>query len=288
MKRGRSQHYYSQLLFEGKIDIPSTHSDVDMKKNVAILAPSEGWEPICRPYMDGADFVFVPLFTSLAIDNAGFSNFIMDLSLAKYDCVVLTCPTAVRHSINMAIERGLLNKFLTSMSKIEVIVIGDRSAETARWNGLKVSSISPEASTKSLIDHINALPLRGKIALLRSDRGTKVLPLALSEAGWNVTEVPVYSLQLKRSEDMEILLDRLERGEIDTLAFATPSHADAFFFYLEERLDCSDVNDILNGVTIAVLSQDTKEKLEGYGIKVDIMPEKATAELMVRKIAETL
>jgi uroporphyrinogen-III synthase len=259
-----------------------------MKKSVAILAPSEGWEPICRPYADKADFVFVPLFTSLPVDNSVFSDFIMDLSLSKYDCVVLTCPTAVRHSINMAIERGLLNRFLTSMGKVEVIVIGDRSAETARWNGLKVSSVSPEASTRSLIGHINALPFRGSIALLRSDRGSRVLPSALTEAGWDVKEVPVYSLQLKRSEDMEVLLDRLEGKEIDTLAFATPSHADAFFFYLKERFEGPDAKGILDGVIIAVLSDDTKDKLEDYGLKVDIIPKRATAELMVKEIVNNL
>ncbi|WP_019177342.1 uroporphyrinogen-III synthase [Methanomassiliicoccus luminyensis] len=259
-----------------------------MKKCVAILAPSEGWEPICRPYADKAEFVFVPLFVSLPIDNSVFSNFIMDLSLAKYDCVVLTCPTAVRHSINMAIERGLLNRFLTSMSKVEVIVIGDRSAETAKWNGLKVPSVSSEASTSSLIEHINALPHRGSIALLRSDRGSRLLPSSLIEAGWNVTEVPVYSLQLKRSEDMEVLLDRLEDNEVSTLAFATPSHADAFFFHLKERFEGADANDVLDGVTIAVLSNDTKDKLEEYGLKVDIMPKRATAELMVKDIVSDL
>lgn len=259
-----------------------------MKKCVAILAPSEGWGPICRPYTEKADFVFVPLFTSLPIDNANFTDFIMDLSLSRFDCVVLTCPTAVRHSINMAIERGLINRFLTSMRNVEVVVIGDRSAETARWNGLKVSSISPEASTRSLIGHINELPFRGNIALLRSDRGSQVLPIALREAGWTVTEVPVYSLQLKRSEDMEILLDRLERKEISTLAFATPSHADAFFFNLNDRYDGPEAMDILDGVKIAVLSQDTEEKLGEYGVRVDIVPKRATAEIMIRDIVEDL
>jgi uroporphyrinogen-III synthase len=232
--------------------------------------------------------MFFPLFTSLPIDNAGFSDLIVDLPLSKYNCVVLTCPTAVRHFINMAIERGLLNRFLTSMSKVEVIVIGDRSAESARWNGLKASSVSPEDSTGSLIEHINALPFRGNIALLCSDRGTRKLPTSPTEAGWNVTELLVYSLQLKRSEDMEILLDRLERKEISTLAFATPCHADAFFFHLRERFEDQEAKDVLKGVTVAVLSHDMKDKLEDYGVAVDIMPEKATAEIMVRDIADAL
>jgi uroporphyrinogen-III synthase len=259
-----------------------------MKKCVAILAPSEGWESICRPYKDSADFVFVPLFTSTPVDNAGFTDFLMNLSVSKFDSVVMTCPTAVRHSINMAIERGLLNRFLTSMSKVEVIVIGDRSAESARWNGLKVSSISPEASTESLIKHINNLPFRGNIALLRSDRGSNILPMALTDAGWKVTEVPVYSLQLKKSEDMEILLDRLENREIDALAFPTPSHADAFFFHLRERFEDVNPEGLFDDVAVAVLSHETKDRVDGYGVEVDIMPDKATAELLIKDIIKHL
>ena len=273
-----------RLHFYRKVDNPSPCLTVEMKKLVAILAPPEGWEPVCIPYRDVAEFIFVPLFKSIAIDDAKFTDFLMDLSVSKFDTVVLTCPTAVRHSINMAIERGLRNRFLTSMSKVEVIVIGDRSAETARWNGLKVSTISPEASTESLIEHINNLPFRGNIALLRSDRGTRTLPTALTDAGWNVTEVPVYSLQLKRSEDMEILLDRLEDKEIDTLAFPTPSHADAFFHHLKERFDYAAPEDMFDGVRIAVLSHETKKKVEDYGLKVDIMPYRATAELLVKEM----
>lgn len=257
-----------------------------MKRCVAILAPSEGWEPICRPFMGQADFVFVPLFKPIPLDSAGFSNFLVDLSVSKFDAVAITCPTAVRYSINMAIDRGLQNRFLSSMSKVEVIVIGERSAETARWNRLNISSISPEASTDSFIEHINSLPFRGNIALLRSDSGSRALPKALGEAGWNVTEVPVYSLQLDSSEDLEILFDRLENKEIRTLAFPTPSHADAFFLHLRQRFDETDTGFLFDGVRIAVLSHETKKKVESYGLKVDIMPERATAELMVKAIID--
>jgi uroporphyrinogen-III synthase len=102
-----------------------------------------------------------------------------------------------------------------------------------------------------------------------------------------VTEVPVCSLQFKRSEDMEMLLDRLERNEIKKFAFATPSHADAFF-HLRERFEDQEAKDILKGVTVAVLSDDTKDKLEDYGVAVDIIPEKATAEIMVMDVADAL
>ena len=87
---------------------------------------------------------------------------------------------------------------------------------------------------------------------------------------------------------MEILLDRLERQEISTLAFATPSNADAFFFNLIDRYNSPEAMDILDGVKIAVLSQDTEEKLGEYGLGVDIVPKRATAEIMIRDIVDNL
>lgn len=259
-----------------------------MKKCVAVLAPPEGWEPLCSQYKDEVEFVFVPPLTSIPKDDAGFSDFLMNLFASKFDVVLMTCPTVVKYSISMASERGLLNKFLSSMGNIELIVIGKRTEESAKWNGLKVSSISPEVATEALIKHVNSLSFRGNIAILRSDRGSKMLPTALSDAGWNVTEVPVCSLQLKQSEDMEILLDRLEKGEISTLAFPTPSHAEAFFYHLRERFEDADVTKMFENVTIAVLGHETKNKLEGFGVEVDIMPKVATAGLLIKEIIEDL
>jgi uroporphyrinogen-III synthase len=41
-------------------------------------------------------------------------------------------------------------------------------------------------------------------------------------------------------------------------------------------------------VAVAVLSHETKDKVDGYGVEVDIMPDKATAELLIKDIIKHL
>jgi uroporphyrinogen-III synthase len=259
-----------------------------MNRCVAVLAPAEGWEPICRKYQGDTEFLFVPPLTCVPKDDAAFSYFLTDLMVKKFDAVVMTCPTVVRAVIDMANERGMLNRFITSMQKVHLAVIGDRTAESARWNGLKVSSVSPEVSTDALIKHVQKLPFRGNIALLRSDRGTKVLPRVLNENGWQVTEVPVYSPLLSQSEDMELLLDRIERKEVSALAFPTPLQTEAFFVQFFERFGEEGSLMLLEGVKIAAMSAEVVKKLDDHGVQADVIPKMATAEYLIDELVAHL
>jgi len=234
------------------------------------------------------DFTFVPPLTCYPKDDAAFSFFVSDLAVQKFDAVVMTCPTVVRFSINMASERGMLNRYLAALKKVHLAVIGDRTAESARWNGMSISSISPEVSQDALIKHVNNLPIRGHVALLRSDRGSKVLPTALREAGWTVTEVPIYSPQLSQSEDMEILLDRIEEGRISALAFPTPLQTEAFFMQFYERFDEAEGTKLLQKVTVAAMSAEVVKKLDDHKVAADVIPRMATAELLVEALVDHL
>ncbi len=259
-----------------------------MKRCVAVLAPAEGWEPLCRKFQDTLDFLFVPPLTCVPRDDAAFSYFLTDLLVNKYDAVIMTCPTVVRAVIDMANKRGMLNRFISSMQGVHLAVIGGRTAESARWNGLQVSSVSPEVSTDALVKHVQKLPFRGSIALLRSDRGTKVLPMVLREDGWTVTEVPVYSPLLSQSEDMELLLDRVERHEVSALAFPTPLQTEAFFVQFFERFDESDAPRLLDGVKIAAMSAEVVKKLDDHGVRADVIPKMATAQYLIEELVAHL
>jgi uroporphyrinogen-III synthase len=258
-----------------------------MKQCVAVLAPAEGWEPLCQRFKE-LEFLFVPPLTCVPMDSAAFSYFLSDLAVGRFDAVVMTCPMAVRAVIDIANSRGMLNRFISSLARTHLVVIGDRTAESARWNGLRVGSVSPEVSNDALVKHVQALPFRGSIALLRSDRGTKALPRALVECGWTVTEVPVYSPRLAQSEDMELLLDRMEKREVAALAFPTPLQTEAFFVQFFERFDREEGMALLEGVAIAAMSAEVVKRLDDHGVQADIIPKMATAELLIEAVADHL
>lgn len=259
-----------------------------MKKVVAIIGPSDRWMSLCREHRHLADFICASPIRAEPNDDSNFSLFLIDLFSGRFDVIVATCPTAVEAMVAMAKRRKMLDRAKEAIARAEMIVIGDRTAQCAERNGLNVSSIAPEATTEALVQHINSKARRGTLALLRSDQGSKLLVEELRTNGWKVEDVPVYSILLDEGEDMQDLLERLDHGDIDVLVFPTPAHAHAFLVQLEERCGEDEALSLLEGLTIAAMGAETKEKLEGYGVKVALMPERADAEAMLAMIGSSL
>ncbi|HIH77260.1 MAG TPA: uroporphyrinogen-III synthase [Methanomassiliicoccales archaeon] len=259
-----------------------------MRKVVVIVGPPERWMPLCREHRQLADFICASPLRAEPNDDSNFSLFLMDLFSGRFDVLVATCPTAIDAVVTMARKRKMLDRAKEAVAKAELIVIGDRTAKSAERNGLKVSSVAPEATTEALVQHINSQPRRGTVALLRSDQGSKLLEEGLKATGWKVEDVPVYSLLLDEGEDMQDVMERLDHGDVDVLVFPTPAHAQAFLVQLEERCGEDEALSLLEGSVIAAMGQETKGKLESYGIKVNLVPDKAEPSALLRKLVDHL
>lgn len=255
-----------------------------MRKAVAILGPPERWVPLCREHRRLADFICVSPVRAEPIDDSNFSLFLVDLFSGCFDVLVVTCPTVIESMVRMAEGRKMLERMREAVSRTEMVVIGERTLECAVHHGLRAASTAPEATTDSLVEHINRKPRRGKVALLRSDQGSPQMVKDLESSGWKVEQVAVYSLLLDEGEEMDQLLDRLEEGGIDMLVFPTPAHAQAFLLRLEERGGREISLLLMEGVTVAAMGRETREFLEENGVKVALVPEKASAESMVRTL----
>lgn len=259
-----------------------------MRRTVAILGPPERWAPICREHRPLADFICVSPVRAEPNDDSNFSLFLVDLFSGKFDVLVITCPMVIESMVIMAKRRKMLERMIEAASRLEVVVIGERTRACAEEHGLKVSSTAPEATTDSLVDHLNRSPRRGSAALLRSDQGSARMVGDLESSGWKVEQVTVYSLLLNEGEEMDQLLDRLEEGGIDMLVFPTPAHANAFLIRLEERGGRENALRYLEGIAVAAMGRETRDVLEKYGAKVCVVPEKADARSMVRAVVSYL
>lgn len=255
---------------------------------MAIVGPLDRWMPLCREHRQLADFICASPLRADPKDDSNFSLFLIDLFSGRYDVLVVTCPTAIESMISMAKKRNMLDRAKDAIAKSEMIVIGERTFQCAERYGLRVSSMAPEATTEALVRHINSRPRRGTVALLRSDQGSKRMVYDLKETGWNVEDVPVYSLLLDEGEDVQDLLERLDRGNVDVLVFPTPAHAQAFLVQLEERCGEDEALSLLEGLTVAAMGQETKERLEGYGVEVTLMPSRADAKAMLALVLSFL
>lgn len=259
-----------------------------MKKVVAIVGPPERWMPLCREHRQLADFICASPLRAETNDDSNFSLFLIDALSGRFEVLVATCPTAIEAVVTMAKRRKMLERAREAFAKSELIVIGDRTAQSAERHGLKYSSVAPEATTEALVQHINSRSRRGTVALLRSDQGSKRMVEDLKATGWKVEDVPVYSLLLDEGEDMQDLLERLDDGSVDVLVFPTPAHAQAFLVQLEERCGEDEALSLLEGLTIAAMGQETREKLESFGIKVELVPERAEPSALLRMLMDHL
>jgi len=259
-----------------------------MKKLVAIAGPPERWMPLCRDHRQMANFICVSPVRAETIDSADFSFFLVELFSGQFDILVATCPTVIDSMVELAKGRKMLDRLRDAIGRIKLVVIGERTAFCAEQYGFKVTSAAPEATTDSLVAHINAQPERGRLVLLRSDHGSMKMVTDLESSGWKVDEVEVYSIIMNDSEEMEDLLDRLEDGSVDALVFPTPAHAQAFLLQMEDRNGKDDAIALLEGLTVAAIGRETREALEDYGVKVDLVPDRAGPEELLRQLMTRL
>ncbi|HOE53448.1 MAG TPA: uroporphyrinogen-III synthase, partial [Methanomassiliicoccales archaeon] len=258
-----------------------------MRKQVVILGPPEQWAPLLRDHRQLIDITFAQPLRAVPRDDSVFSLFLVDLLSGRYSMLIATCPMAIEAAVAMARKRRMLDRLREAVVRTELVVIGERTAQGAARNGLTVSSIAPEATTDALIEHVNRSPHRGAVALLRSDQGSERMVRGLQAAGWEVEDVPVYTLLLDEGEGMQALLDRIEDGEVDALVLPTPAHAQAFMLQLQERCG-DDAPRMLEGITIAAMGRETEEWLEAFGVKVDVRPERAEAKMLLSALTDRL
>ncbi len=255
-----------------------------MRKCVAVLGPPERWVPLLREHHQLADFLCVSPVRAEPRDTADFSLFLVDLFSGRFDVLVATCPTVIESMVGMAKGRKMLDRLREATSEVELVAIGERTSFCATHHGLTVSSMAPEATTDALVEHLNKAPRRGTVVLLRSDQGSSQMVCDLRSTGWNVEEVQVYSLLLDESEEMSDLLEHLEDGKVDVLVFPTPAHAHAFLLQLMERCGKDDALSLLEGVQVAAMGRETRERLEEHGVKVTLVPERADPAELLRTI----
>jgi uroporphyrinogen III methyltransferase/synthase len=114
--------------------------------------------------------------------------------------------------------------------------------------------------------------LRGKkILLLRSRLASNELVEILQEAGAEVLNAPVYDIAAQKSE-CSWLNEKINKGRIDWLTFASPSSARVFF----EQIPIQLINSAK--VKVASIGPTTSEQLTKLGVRADVTAKEHTID----------
>ena len=210
----------------------------------------------------------------------GKNEFLRALArISEFDWVIFTSANGV--SIFFDALQGL-SKDARVFGSARIAAIGSETAVKLSEFGIKADFVptvfTGEQLGKQLMCFTN---LRDKkILLLRSQVASMELIELLEQAGADVLNVATYTAISHKSES-NWLIEKIGRGEIDWLTFASPSSARMFF----EQVPIGVVNS--GNVKVASIGPTTSEQLKSLGVRVDVTAGEHTIDSLLDAIEKT-
>ena len=256
---------------------------------LAILRPTdrqEESEELARKL--GFETVFASPIDLRTNDSPEFGSFLQELSYGDVDIVVLTSSTAVKSTFELAQKHGQVEELSRGLRQAQVIAIGPVTALTAEKEWIKVETLPEKFTSEGLVQLLAKKGVQGKqVVILRSDQGSDVLMKGLEGSGATVKEIVVYKLtKVKAGRPLLDMFYKGVRGEIDVFAFTSSMSARSFIEEARKHYPDEEVDDMLDCAVIAAIGEPTQKTLEDLGVRVDIMPAKATFEDLLKAIKE--
>lgn len=197
--------------------------------------------------------------------------------LADFRWLVFTSANGVRFFLDRLLHSG---RDLRALGSLRLAAIGPRTAEVLEEYRLRADLVPPRFQSEDLAAALLPLLQPGdRVLLARADRGRDILREELSRMA-TVEQVPVYS-QVDAVLDVEPILDRFRRGEIDAVTLTSSNIARVLLTHLDET--CRQR--ILNGRTLLVsISPVTSAEIRRLGFE----PAREAAHATMEGILEAL
>lgn len=200
-----------------------------------------------------------------------------------YNWIVFTSANGVRYFLERFFE---LDRDIRDLKGIKICAIGSKTAMEIKRYGIKVDLIPDEFRAEGLVEAFlrdakreSPQPLKDlRILLPRAEVARDVFPEMVRNLGGHI-ETPVTYRTVRPDLHGKRLKRFLKEGRITVATFTSTATFKNFVDILGE-----DAIDLLRGVKIAVIGPVTAEAIEKRGLKVAIMPEKATIEALVEEI----
>jgi uroporphyrinogen III methyltransferase/synthase len=216
----------------------------------------------------GADCLECPTIKVVPPEDWSALDVAID-KLHTYDWLVFTSVNGVSFFFERLYDKG---KDVRALKDVRTAAIGPATAKRLAEFGLK-SDIVPETyQAESIIEAFDKEPMAGKRVLLpRAQEARPVLPVELRKMDAVVDEIAVYRTE-QATDNVDVLITRLEEGAIDVVTFTSSSTVSNFKALLPpERFKA-----LMKGVTVASIGPITTDTAKELGFKVDITAEAFT------------
>ncbi len=170
---------------------------------------------------------------------------------------------------------------------VTVVAIGPNTKAVLERRGVNAEVMPEDYSSYGIVDILGASVAGKEVLLVRSDMGSEVLKLGLEKNGATVKEFAAYRLRkVGMTEELEKIMDAMQEGGLDALAFTSPMSAESFLTLLENRHGKANAASMLKNVCVAAIGKPTAMKLTALGRVPDIVPALTTFADMLEAIKE--
>ncbi len=210
----------------------------------------------------GADCLECPAIKVVPLEDWSPLDEAID-NLGTYDWLVFTSVNGVSFFFERLFERG---KDVRALRDVRTAAIGPATAKRIGDFGL-TSDIVPETyQAESVVEAFAKESMEGKRVLLpRAKEARPVLPVELAKMGALVDEIATYETE-QASENVDMLIERLEEGSIDMVTFTSSSTVKNF----KSLLPGEKFESLIRGVTVASIGPITTDTAKELGFKVNI------------------
>ncbi len=199
--------------------------------------------------------------------------------LAGFDVAAFASANAVERTVARMDAIGIARENLAAR---RLAAVGPATAEALR-RAVRAADFVPTAWSGEALGTALKMAVRGRRILVpRAAGGRPELVEILRAAGAEVTAPDAYQTVPAPPETLRPLADRIERAEVDAVAFASPSAVRSVAAALGDRVA------LLGRVLVAAIGTTTADAVREAGWTVGAMPQRPGAAELAEAIAERL
>jgi uroporphyrinogen III methyltransferase / synthase len=227
---------------------------------------------------EGAEVIELPTIEiEERADSEAVDRATRNLEDGAYAWVVFTSANGAAIFCKHLAERRLDAR---AFGRARVAAIGPGTADELRRHGIRADAVPASYVAESLVAALTSEPLSGaRVLIPRAEAGRRELVAGLAEAGAVVEELTLYHSSLPAEAPGEAL-ERLRRGEIDVVTFASSSTVRNLATLLG-----GDIESVRQAV-VASIGPVTSATAREYGMDVAIEAEEHTIAGLVQAIRE--
>ncbi len=211
------------------------------------------------------------------VEDPQFAESCRRLEAGAVDAVVFSSSNGVAFAFDRAAAAIGRERFQEALNRTRVVAIGPSTRLALERLGVS-AELPQEHSSRGIVEYFEREGIAAKrVVLLRSRQGSPDLIKGLRSLGCDVADVSLYEVGLPEDlADARAFFDRVVRGEVDVYAFLS-SLTVRNFLDLAAALGVEDaVRAALARAKVAAIGGPTRETLEGEGIRVAVVPRRAT------------